>query len=172
MDPSTLTAPTPQDTCHYSLSLPLPSGSLPALIPELLTFVSSLSSSYIWHKQPFNLSLSPLSFSPTTTADTQYLEGKTDCTDCVDDEWFIVWILRELSKNYEGLVVGIKDEDGEFLLIEAAEVLPRWVTPNNATNRVSPMMFDIEREADGGVGVDTWRTVTSCWDRAFVGTSV
>ena len=30
----------------------------------------------------------------------------------------------------------IYDADGEFLLIEAADVLPAWVTPENATNRV------------------------------------
>ncbi len=28
------------------------------------------------------------------------------------------------------------DSDGEFLLIEAAEELPSWVTPTNAENRV------------------------------------
>jgi hypothetical protein len=28
------------------------------------------------------------------------------------------------------------DSDGEFLLIEAAEYLPAWVTPSNAENRV------------------------------------
>ena len=28
------------------------------------------------------------------------------------------------------------DADGEFLLIEAADALPDWVTPENATNRV------------------------------------
>lgn len=30
----------------------------------------------------------------------------------------------------------VSDSDGEFLLIEAAEVLPPWVTPSNAENRV------------------------------------
>lgn len=30
----------------------------------------------------------------------------------------------------------VSDMDGEFLLIEAAEVLPSWVTPSNAENRV------------------------------------
>lgn len=29
------------------------------------------------------------------------------------------------------------DSDGEFLLIEAAEALPAWVSPNNSENRVS-----------------------------------
>ncbi len=28
------------------------------------------------------------------------------------------------------------DSDGEFLLIEAADHLPAWVTPSNAENRV------------------------------------
>lgn len=32
----------------------------------------------------------------------------------------------------------IQDSDGEFLLIEAADQLPKWVTPENASNRVRP----------------------------------
>ena len=35
-------------------------------------------------------------------------------------------------------VCSIRDTDGEFLLIEAADELPSWVTPDNAPNRVSP----------------------------------
>jgi hypothetical protein len=31
----------------------------------------------------------------------------------------------------------VRDTDGEFLLIEAANELPKWVTPSNAENRVS-----------------------------------
>lgn len=30
----------------------------------------------------------------------------------------------------------VYDSDGEFLLIEAAEYLPDWITPENADNRV------------------------------------
>ena len=30
----------------------------------------------------------------------------------------------------------IRDSDGEFLLIEAANELPAWVSPDNAENRV------------------------------------
>jgi hypothetical protein len=33
------------------------------------------------------------------------------------------------------------DSDGEFLLIEAAEVLPLWVQPKNSENRVRPSTF-------------------------------
>jgi hypothetical protein len=34
------------------------------------------------------------------------------------------------------LISRIRDTDGEFLLIEAANVLPSWVTPENSTNRL------------------------------------
>lgn len=33
------------------------------------------------------------------------------------------------------------DSDGEFLLIEAAESLPKWVSPSNAENRVRPQII-------------------------------
>lgn len=138
MDDQHLPSPTMVDTCHYTLQFP-PSQSSPAalssVLAEVLAFVATLSSSYIWHKQPFNLTLSPAPFSGPSQGN--FLEGRTDCTDCVDDEWFVVWLLREVTRAWEDVVVSIEDEDGEFLLIEGAEVLPRWVTPQNATNRVS-----------------------------------
>lgn len=34
------------------------------------------------------------------------------------------------------IIHSIRDTDGEFLLIEAANVLPAWVTPENSTNRL------------------------------------
>lgn len=33
--------------------------------------------------------------------------------------------------------LSISDNDGEFLLIEAAHFLPRWLNPDNSKNRVS-----------------------------------
>ena len=37
---------------------------------------------------------------------------------------------------FKPLSHSVSDSDGEFLLVEAAEVLPSWVTPFNAENRV------------------------------------
>jgi len=54
---------------------------------------------------------------------------------CVDDEWFLTYLLRELSRMH-ALCISVEDEDGEFLLIEAADELPKWVRPDNATHRV------------------------------------
>lgn len=46
-------------------------------------------------------------------------------------------MLREVTRAWPEIVVGVQDEDGQFLLIEGAEALPKWVTPQNAENRVS-----------------------------------
>jgi hypothetical protein len=66
-----------------------------------------------------------------------YLHGLTNYGDSVEDEWLIVYILRELSNRFPELWIKIVDTDGEFLLIEAANALPRWLNPEIADNRVS-----------------------------------
>lgn len=66
------------------------------------------------------------------------LEGRMRVGDSVDDEWCVVWILREISKKWD-FAISVMDSDGEFLLIEAAEVLPSWVKPSNSENRVRPL---------------------------------
>lgn len=54
---------------------------------------------------------------------------------CVNDEWFLVYLLRQLTCDH-ALCISVEDEDGAFLLIEAADELPKWVRPENATHRV------------------------------------
>lgn len=66
-----------------------------------------------------------------------YLHGLTNYGDSVEDEWLIVYILKELSNRFPELWIKIVDTDGEFLLIEAANALPRWLNPEIADNRVS-----------------------------------
>ncbi|GAA6008559.1 hypothetical protein JCM11491_003348 [Sporobolomyces phaffii] len=128
------------DTCAYQIDFPAPfdqAGPLRDLSTEVLAFVDAVSSNYLWHKQSFNLSLTSINFAaPINQAQHQSLHGKTDVTDAVDDEWFIVSLLRQVSLKWDQAVIGIEDDDGEFLLIEAADVLPNWVTPQNAANRL------------------------------------
>jgi hypothetical protein len=71
------------------------------------------------------------------TAGTMYLHGLTKYGDSVEDEWLIVYILKELSNRFPELWIKVVDTDGEFLLIEAANALPRWLNPEIADNRVS-----------------------------------
>lgn len=57
--------------------------------------------------------------------------------DNIEDEWFIVYLVKNITKLYTNIVVQIKDSDGEFLLIEAANYLPSWANSNTTENRVS-----------------------------------
>lgn len=65
-----------------------------------------------------------------------YLHGESDYGDSVEDEWLIVFMLRKLTQAFTSLWVRVSDTDGEFLLIEAANVLPKWLTPEMDRNRV------------------------------------
>ncbi|KAI9225075.1 SGT1 protein-domain-containing protein [Blastocladiella britannica] len=56
--------------------------------------------------------------------------------DCIDDEWFCLLVLRALTAQFPGqLAVHVQDADGDPVLIEAADHLPRWVTPESAAAR-------------------------------------
>lgn len=54
----------------------------------------------------------------------------------MEDEWLIVYLLRELSTAHPNVWVRVSDADGEFLLVEAANVLPGWLNPEIDQNRV------------------------------------
>lgn len=60
----------------------------------------------------------------------------TDYGDAVDDEWLIVHMLRELTRSHPNVWARVSDTDGEFLLVEAANVLPKWLSPETDQNRV------------------------------------
>lgn len=64
------------------------------------------------------------------------LRGRTNYGDSVGDEWIVVYLLRELSRQFPEAWVQVVDTDGEFLLIEAANALPKWLNPEVAENRV------------------------------------
>jgi hypothetical protein len=84
---------------------------------------------YIWQRDSLKLEL--------IREEQQWLlKGRTNYGDSVADEWLIVYFLRELSKEFKDAWIRIYDSDGEFLLIEAANALPRWLNPEVAENRV------------------------------------
>ena len=146
MAPTRPTYESNSDTCRYTLDLPAPhdhGDHLRSHCAHLVAVALSLTQGYIWHnKQPgFTLQPSPVDFArPATATSTSpqhhHLEGSTDVTDAVDDEWLVVWVLKHLSLDCTDAVISVDDDDGEFLLIEAADSLPAWLTPQNAANRV------------------------------------
>ncbi|KAK5690368.1 hypothetical protein LTR97_012236 [Elasticomyces elasticus] len=97
---------------------------------------------YIWQRDPFQLKLKPSLDDPgpantKVVATTPHLHGRTDFSDSVADEWLVVYVLRELSKQCgPELWIRVYDTDGEFLLIEAANSLPKWLNPEIAEHRV------------------------------------
>lgn len=84
---------------------------------------------YIWQRDSLKLDL--------VREEHQWLlKGRSNYGDSVADEWLIVYFLRELSKEFKDAWIRIYDSDGEFLLIEAANALPKWLSPEVAENRV------------------------------------
>ena len=84
---------------------------------------------YIWEQDSFNLNLSKWE-------GLDCLHGRSSYGDSVEDEWIIVWLCVELSKEFEDAWIRVSDADGEFLLIEAANALPKWINPEIADYRV------------------------------------
>lgn len=66
-----------------------------------------------------------------------HLYGITHYGDNIADEWFIVFLLQQITKEHSDLIARIADADGEFILIEAANYLPSWAEPEICENRVS-----------------------------------
>ncbi|PHH58553.1 hypothetical protein CDD81_5382 [Ophiocordyceps australis] len=102
---------------------------LEALQKAALDLSQQLTKDYIWQRDGFNLELK-------TEAGHAHLYGISDHGDAIDDEWLIVYMLRELTESYPHLWVRVADSDGEFLLIEAAAALPSWLSPGMDENRV------------------------------------
>ena len=86
---------------------------------------------YVWHREAPMVAPSDDAADPPGT-----VQIRMRVQDSVEDEWFMTYILRTLTQSASGLCVRVEDEDGEFLLIEAAHELPKWVRPENAMNRV------------------------------------
>jgi hypothetical protein len=83
---------------------------------------------YIWQRDSFQLQIK-------REDGLVYLHGTTDYGDSVEDEWLIVYLLRRLTTTFPSLWVRVFDSDGEFLLVEAANVLPKWLSPEIDSNR-------------------------------------
>ncbi|KAI8821665.1 SGT1 protein-domain-containing protein [Fimicolochytrium jonesii] len=132
------------DTVEYSIHRDFrPSPAYPAptqaewqqaaeeFIAEVFSFVSQWTDGYIWHKDAFVLRTDS-----GFDASTSCIRGSTRFGDCLEDEWFIVSLLVEITAKYPDAVVSVRDNDGEFLLIEAADHLSAWIDPTTIRNRV------------------------------------
>ncbi|XP_044470707.1 protein ecdysoneless homolog [Mangifera indica] len=113
----------------------LSTSSLQSLHLQILHHLSPFVSDYIWQHQPFFLSLSD--------APVPHLYGRLRFGDNLEDEWFTVFLIFEISRAFPNLSIRVWDSDGEFLLMEAAFHLPRWLNPENSENRLFIRRGDI-----------------------------
>ncbi|UKZ49551.1 hypothetical protein TrVGV298_003798 [Trichoderma virens] len=102
---------------------------LEAIRKAAVELVQSLTKDYIWQREGFEISLK-------SEHGLLFLHGTTDYGDAIEDEWLIVYMLCELSKAHPDVWVRVGDSDGEFLLVEAANVLPMWLSPEIDRYRV------------------------------------
>ena len=86
---------------------------------------------YVWHRDAPRVCAAQ---DPAYPCGTGILSARVQ--DCVDDEWYLTWLLLEITRRHPGTCISVRDEDGEFLLVEGADALPSWVNPENAENRV------------------------------------
>ncbi|KAI9598745.1 SGT1 protein-domain-containing protein, partial [Syncephalis fuscata] len=126
--------PTPsEDTVTYCIWLSQRDVTDQATAEQIVTDITGqllvYCKDYIWQKEPFRLTVKK-------EKEGYCLVGSTIFGDCIDDEWFIVFLLREISQQHLDAVVEIRDNDGEFLLIEAAAYLPGWLEPDTSEHRV------------------------------------
>uniref|UniRef100_A0A8D0CTH0 Ecdysoneless homolog (Drosophila) n=1 Tax=Sander lucioperca TaxID=283035 RepID=A0A8D0CTH0_SANLU len=128
-----------EDTVVYKLFLIQPESSisqqteehLTHRIEEILAKVAPLLIQNIWQHQSFNLK-----YHPEKGGVPAHIGGRTQFGDNVEDEWFIVYLLQQITEAFPELAARVEDNDGEFLLIEAADYLPKWLNPDNSENRV------------------------------------
>ncbi|KAK6154160.1 hypothetical protein DH2020_013799 [Rehmannia glutinosa] len=122
----------PDDTVFYSIfpdsSLTTAADELQSLHLQILHHIAPFTDPYIWQHQPFSLSI--------TLSPVPHLSGHLRFGDNLEDEWFVVYLLFEISRTFPNLSIRVWDSDGEFLLIESAFHLPKWVNPDTSTNRV------------------------------------
>ncbi|KAL0549738.1 hypothetical protein IC582_014226 [Cucumis melo] len=113
------------------------SSFLQSLHLQIINSISTFTSNYVWQHEPFALSLSSIPKSSCIcSTHLPHLHGKLRFGDNLEDEWFTVFLLFHISNCFPSLSIRVWDTDGEFLLIEAAFHIPRWINPENSLNRV------------------------------------
>lgn len=112
------------------------------------TLQKQWTSGYIWQRDSFHLEpmkengevcipfCETAGISLTRRVGVNFLQGRTEYGDSIEDEWLVVWLLREITRKFDNVWVKVTDADGEFLLIEASATLPQWLEPEVADNRV------------------------------------
>ena len=128
-------------TCHVDGWAALGVQERQILLDTLNERIRNLSQPYIWFIEPLKLSYAAgqaknSRSSSNVGGDGAAFFGNVKIGDSVEDEWFVVYLVLKLSSEFSTLSFSVTDNDGEFMLIEAADDLPDWLDPSNCTNRI------------------------------------
>lgn len=124
-----------EDTVHclfYSICPIEDLSEWESLREEMNKIIEILSQDYIWHRDKFKIQVVENNLLDVPI----HLSSITCFGDNIEDEWFILYLCLEITKKYPNIVVQIRDNDGDFILIEAADYLPSWANPDTTLNRV------------------------------------
>jgi hypothetical protein len=74
--------------------------SVLTLATVVKNYADGLLPGFLWHRDPFELKVA---------SDTNgwVLEGIMRVGDCIDDEWCVVWLLREISKKWDIAITSV-----------------------------------------------------------------
>jgi hypothetical protein len=114
------------------------SHSLTTTLDDINAYINQHSRDYYWNYEQ-----------PRFSVSNNEIHASFDVADCLDDEWFAVYLFKNMTIHLKHIAVmychfthfRIKDCDGQFLLIEAADVLPKWLSPESSKNRVPSLLL-------------------------------
>lgn len=96
----------PEDTLHYTLHISAAeqneedTSALALLITEYVE--SLLIQPWLWNRDSWELKV----ISQAGDLDGGRLEGRMRVGDAVDDEWLVVYLLRQVSLRWPNLIIG------------------------------------------------------------------
>lgn len=89
-----------EDTLQYTLhpGPSFPDESAVITLAALIDFhVASLLPNHIWHRDAFEVKAINSPHIPGNWS----IEGRMRVGDCVDDEWCVVWLLRDITQRWD-----------------------------------------------------------------------
>lgn len=108
-------------------------GVMQALLVTMSELVESLCLEHLWQCDVFRLSLID---ADEARGVPMHFGARLEVGDNIEDEWFVMYLLRDISRRFAQLAVSAVDSDGHFLLIEAAHELPAWLDPDCSEHRL------------------------------------
>ena len=108
-----------EDTLHYVLYPPPPladDASCTSLAACITDIAPTLLPDFLWHRDPFQLKIATNPDAPRGEQ-KNILEGRMRVGDAVDDEWCVVWLLREISKRWDVVVRSVRSSSVPYPLI-------------------------------------------------------